>query len=60
MAQEKRSSKSGTKSSKRSSRKAKIPPEDVGVSKEEADQIIAELDDLTQEEVDKQAREAGA
>jgi hypothetical protein len=56
MAQEK-SSKAAKKSSNKSKRK-KINPDDVGVSKEEADQIIAELDDLTQEEVDKQAREA--
>jgi hypothetical protein len=52
--------KQAKKPSKNSSKKPKINPDDVGVSKEEADQVIAELDDLTQEEVDKQAREADA
>jgi hypothetical protein len=47
---------SGT--SKKSTKKPKINPDDVGVSKEEADEIIAELDNITQEEVDRQAREA--
>lgn len=61
MSAEKRSSKPAKRSTKKSSRKKPaINPDDVGISREEADQIILELDDLTQEEVDKQARETDA
>lgn len=50
---QKKSSKSGKKSSEASSEELRVHPDDVGVSKKEADQIIADLDDLTDEEIEK-------
>lgn len=50
-------SKKSSKSSKQSA-KPRIDPNDVGLSKKEADELIDELGDITQEEVDKQARDA--
>jgi hypothetical protein len=54
MAQQKKSS----NRAKKSPEKEKINPDDFGVSKEEADEIIAELDDMTDEEIEERAREA--
>jgi hypothetical protein len=47
------SSESGRKSSGGSSEDLRLNPDDVGLSKEEEDQIMADLDDLTEEDIKK-------